>query len=230
MGQLDGQVALVTGAGGGIGRAHALLLAKQGAAVVVNDLGGNTDGTGEGTAMADQVVDLIKSKGGKAAADYGSVSNPDDAKAMVKKAVDEFGKLDICINNAGILRDKARVCRGIRLYSSSRMTEGTLTTCLSECTASLPDSSAAATPFNISTRARRAAHTLIGSYVALSTSTGVRKTLPFGMAAGYLPLRSIPAARPVVSARAAGCIPASRIPCLLHPSYINDTALRSGDG
>ncbi len=104
-------------------------------------------------------------------------------------------------------RDKARVCRGMRLYSSSRMTEGTLTTCLAECTASLLDSSAAATPFNISTRARRAAHTLIGSYVALSTSTGVRKkTLPFGMAAGRLPLRYISAARSVVSVRAADCI------------------------
>ncbi len=107
MGMLDGKVALVTGAGGGLGRAHALLLAQHGAAVVVNDLGGARDGSGEGHAMADQVVAEIEAAGGQAAADYGSVSDPTAAKQMVQTAVDRFGKLDICINNAGILRDKS---------------------------------------------------------------------------------------------------------------------------
>jgi len=104
---LDGKVALVTGAGGGLGRAHALLLAKEGAAVVVNDLGGARDGTGASHNMADKVVEEIKAAGGKAAADYGSVADPAQAKAMVQTAVKNFGKLDICINNAGILRDKS---------------------------------------------------------------------------------------------------------------------------
>jgi len=107
MGMLDGKVALVTGAGGGLGRAHALLLAQHGASVVVNDLGGARDGTGAGTSMADQVVDEIKAAGGNAVADYGSVTNREDAQGMVKAAVDNFGKLDICIANAGILRDKS---------------------------------------------------------------------------------------------------------------------------
>ncbi len=107
MGLLDGKVALVTGAGGGLGRAHALLLAQEGASVVVNDLGGARDGTGAGTAMADQVVQEIRDAGGSAVADHGSVSDGDDAKAMVQRAVDEYGKLDIAINNAGILRDKS---------------------------------------------------------------------------------------------------------------------------
>ncbi len=107
MGMLDGKVALVTGAGGGLGRAHALLLAKEGASVVVNDLGGARDGTGAGHNMADQVVAEIKAAGGKAVADYGSVADPAQAKAMVQTAVKTFGKIDICINNAGILRDKS---------------------------------------------------------------------------------------------------------------------------
>ena len=107
MGMLDGKVALVTGAGGGLGRAHALLLAKEGASVVVNDLGGARDGTGAGHNMADQVVSEIKAAGGKAVADYGSVADPAQAKAMVQAAVKTFGKIDICINNAGILRDKS---------------------------------------------------------------------------------------------------------------------------
>ena len=87
MGMLDGKVALVTGAGGGLGRAHALLLAKEGASVVVNDLGGARDGTGAGHNMADQVVSEIKAAGGKAVADYGSVADPAQAKAMVQTAV-----------------------------------------------------------------------------------------------------------------------------------------------
>lgn len=107
MGLLDGKVALVTGAGGGLGRTHALLLAAEGAAVVVNDLGGARDGTGAGTAMADAVVQEIRDQGGKAVADYGSVSDKSHAQGMVQAAVDNFGRLDICICNAGILRDKS---------------------------------------------------------------------------------------------------------------------------
>ena len=107
MGMLDGKVALVTGAGGGLGRTHALLLAKEGAAVVVNDLGGARDGTGSGTNMADTVVQEIQAAGGQAVADYGNVAIAEDAKGMVKTAVDNFGKLNICIANAGILRDKS---------------------------------------------------------------------------------------------------------------------------
>ncbi|MEE8243656.1 MAG: SDR family oxidoreductase [Pseudomonadales bacterium] len=107
MGLLDGKVAVVTGAGGGIGRTHALLLAREGAAVVVNDLGGARDGTGSSTSMADGVVDEINAAGGKAIAHYGSVTNKDDALGMVDAAVNEFGRIDICICNAGILRDKS---------------------------------------------------------------------------------------------------------------------------
>jgi NAD(P)-dependent dehydrogenase (short-subunit alcohol dehydrogenase family) len=104
---LEGKVALVTGAGGGIGRAHALLLAHEGAAVVVNDLGGSRDGTGSSHSMADSVVAEIKAAGGRAIAHYGSVASKADATAMVAIAVKEYGKLDICICNAGILRDKS---------------------------------------------------------------------------------------------------------------------------
>ncbi len=107
MGQLDGKVAIVTGAGGGLGRAHALLLAQEGASVVVNDLGGDRHGGGGGTSMADGVVDEIKAAGGSAVAHYGSVTNDEDAAGMVQCAVDTFGRLDILINNAGILRDKS---------------------------------------------------------------------------------------------------------------------------
>ena len=107
MGMLDGKVALVTGAGGGLGENHALLLAKEGACVVVNDLGGARDGTGGSSAMADQVVDSIKAMGGSAVADYGNVAREEDAAGMIKTAVDNFGKLDFVIANAGILRDKS---------------------------------------------------------------------------------------------------------------------------
>lgn len=107
MGMLDGKVAIVTGAGGGIGRAHALLLAQEGAAVVVNDLGGARDGTGASTSMADTVVDEIKAAGGRAVANYGSVTDKAAAQNMVDTAVSEFGGADILIANAGILRDKS---------------------------------------------------------------------------------------------------------------------------
>jgi NAD(P)-dependent dehydrogenase (short-subunit alcohol dehydrogenase family) len=105
MGMLDGKVAIVTGAGGGIGRAHALLLAREGAAVVVNDLGGARDGTGAGSAMADQVVTEIKDAGGRAVANYDSVAEPEGAENIIKTAIDEFGKVDGVVSNAGILRD-----------------------------------------------------------------------------------------------------------------------------
>jgi NAD(P)-dependent dehydrogenase (short-subunit alcohol dehydrogenase family) len=107
MGMLEGKVAIVTGAGGGLGRAHALLLAAEGAKVVVNDLGGARDGTGASTSMADGVVDEINASGGEAVAHYGSVTNREDAQGMVDAAVTAFGKLDILIANAGILRDKS---------------------------------------------------------------------------------------------------------------------------
>jgi len=107
MGMLDGKVALVTGAGGGLGRAHAILLAKEGAKVVVNDLGGARDGTGASASMADGVVEEINAAGGEAVAHYGSVTSREDAEGMVKAAVDSFGKIDILIANAGILRDKS---------------------------------------------------------------------------------------------------------------------------
>ena len=107
MGMLDGKVALVTGAGGGLGRAHAMLLAAEGAKVVVNDLGGARDGTGASTSMADGVVDEILAAGGEAVAHYGSVTSREDAQGMVDAAVNQYGKIDILIANAGILRDKS---------------------------------------------------------------------------------------------------------------------------
>jgi len=108
MGLFDGKVVIVTGAGGGIGRAHALAFAKEGAAVVVNDLGGARDGQGQGgTRMADAVVQEIQALGGKAAANYDSVASFDGARNLVKTAIDAFGKVDVLVNNAGILRDKS---------------------------------------------------------------------------------------------------------------------------
>ena len=103
--RFDGKVAVITGAGGGLGRAHALLLAGRGARVVVNDLGGSPDGTGESKRMADQVVDEIRSAGGEAVANYDSVSTMEGGANIVKTALDSFGRVDILINNAGILRD-----------------------------------------------------------------------------------------------------------------------------
>ena len=107
MGNLDDKVAIVTGAGGGLGRAHALLLAQEGASVVVNDLGGSRDGTGSGQSMADTVVEEIIAAGGKAVANYGSVTDDDAAQSMVKTALDTYGRIDILVNNAGILRDRS---------------------------------------------------------------------------------------------------------------------------
>ena len=106
MGLFDGKVAIVTGAGRGIGREEALLLAREGAAVIVNDLGGSAEGSGSDATPAQQVVDEIVAAGGRAAANYGSVASFSDAKELVDQAVDTFGGLDVLINNAGILRDK----------------------------------------------------------------------------------------------------------------------------
>ncbi|CAB4697929.1 MAG: SDR family NAD(P)-dependent oxidoreductase [Actinobacteria bacterium] len=103
----DGKVAIITGAGGGLGRQHALLLARRGALVVVNDLGGAVDGTGENASAAQKVVDEIKAAGGEAVADHNSVATPEGGAAIVQTAIDTYGKVDIVINNAGILRDKA---------------------------------------------------------------------------------------------------------------------------
>jgi len=105
--RFDGRVAIVTGAGGGLGRSHALLLASRGAKVVVNDLGGTVEGTGAGSAAADKVVDEIRAAGGEAVANYDGVDTWAGGEAIVKTALDAFGKVDILINNAGILRDKS---------------------------------------------------------------------------------------------------------------------------
>ncbi|MDQ2625428.1 MAG: SDR family NAD(P)-dependent oxidoreductase [Actinomycetota bacterium] len=99
------RVVVVTGAGGGLGREYALTLAREGAAVVVNDLGGARDGTGAGHNMADEVVAEIKAAGGRAVANYDSVADSDGAANIIKTAIDEFGKVDGVVSNAGILRD-----------------------------------------------------------------------------------------------------------------------------
>lgn len=103
----DGRVAIVTGAGGGLGRCHALELAKRGGKVVVNDLGGAMDGTGGSSAAAEGVVAEIKAAGGEAIANGGSVSDRTGAQSMVDDAMAAWGRVDIVINNAGILRDKS---------------------------------------------------------------------------------------------------------------------------
>ena len=107
MGLLDGKVAIITGAGGGIGREHALAMAKEGAAIVVNDLGGARDGAGSGSAMADGVVDEIKALGGEAVANYDNVATVEGGEAILKTALDAFDHVDILVNNAGILRDRS---------------------------------------------------------------------------------------------------------------------------
>jgi NAD(P)-dependent dehydrogenase (short-subunit alcohol dehydrogenase family) len=105
MGALDGRVAVITGAGRGIGREHALLFAREGASVVVNDLGGANDGSGADAGPAQQVVDEIVAAGGQAVANTDNVATWDGAEGLVRQAVDTFGRLDVVVNNAGILRD-----------------------------------------------------------------------------------------------------------------------------
>jgi NAD(P)-dependent dehydrogenase (short-subunit alcohol dehydrogenase family) len=106
MGLLDGKVAIVTGAGNGVGRGEAIELADQGAKVVVNDLGVSVTGEGADKRAADDVVDVIKGRGGEAVANYDDVADFNGAKNIIGTAVDAFGKLDVLVNNAGILRDK----------------------------------------------------------------------------------------------------------------------------
>jgi NAD(P)-dependent dehydrogenase (short-subunit alcohol dehydrogenase family) len=103
----EGKVVVVTGAGRGLGREYALEFAKRGASLVVNDLGVNRDGSGSTNNAADSVVGEIKALGGKAVASYGSVATPEGGKSIVKTAVDEFGTVDVLVNNAGFLRDKS---------------------------------------------------------------------------------------------------------------------------
>jgi NAD(P)-dependent dehydrogenase (short-subunit alcohol dehydrogenase family) len=109
MGALDGRVAIITGAGRGIGREHALLFAAEGAKIVVNDVGGANDGTGADATPAQQVVDEITTIGGEAVANYDSVADWEGAQRLINQAIETFGDLDILINNAGILRDRVLV-------------------------------------------------------------------------------------------------------------------------
>jgi NAD(P)-dependent dehydrogenase (short-subunit alcohol dehydrogenase family) len=108
-GLCDGRVVVVTGAGGGIGRSHALLFAKEGAKVVVNDIGGSRDGSGVSAGPAQSVVDEIKAAGGEAIAHTEDISTWDGAKSLIQLAIDTFGTIDVVVNNAGILRDRMMV-------------------------------------------------------------------------------------------------------------------------
>ena len=103
----DNRVAVITGAGAGLGRNHALFLASRGAKIVVNDLGGAVDGSGSSTTAAEKVVEEIKAAGGEAVANTDSVATPEGAAGIIQTAIDSYGKIDILINNAGNLRDKS---------------------------------------------------------------------------------------------------------------------------
>src|SRR5438128_10855582 len=109
MGALEGRVAIITGSGRGIGREHALLFAQEGAKIVVNDLGGAIDGSGDDRTAAEQVVDEIKAIGGEAVANADNVADVEGAKRLVDTAIDAFGDLHLLVNNAGILRDRVLV-------------------------------------------------------------------------------------------------------------------------
>ncbi len=107
MGLLEGKVVVITGAGGGLGRQHSLAMAKEGAAIVANDLGGARDGTGGGSSMADETVDLVKQAGGEAVANYDDVSTIAGGQGILKTALEAFDQVDCLVNNAGIRRDKS---------------------------------------------------------------------------------------------------------------------------
>src|SRR6185295_12650151 len=109
MGSLDGRVAIITGAGRGIGREHALFFAREGARVVVNDLGGANDGTGIDVTPAQNVVEEIKAIGGEAIVNGDNVAEWQGAQRLINSAIEAFGDLDILVNNAGILRDRVVV-------------------------------------------------------------------------------------------------------------------------
>src|SRR5437764_3645221 len=109
MGALDGRIAIITGAGRGIGREHALLFASEGAKVVVNDLGGAIDGSGDDRTAAEQVVDEIKDLGGEAVANADNVADWEGSQRLVNSAIEAFGDLHVLVNNAGILRDRVLV-------------------------------------------------------------------------------------------------------------------------
>src|SRR5207248_11546127 len=106
MGLLDGKVAIITGAGGGLGEAYAKLFAREGAAIVVNDLGGPRDGSGADTAMAQKVVDAIKAEGGRAVANGADISTIEGGQSVFNDAITHFGCVGILVDNAGILRDQ----------------------------------------------------------------------------------------------------------------------------
>ncbi|MRG93246.1 SDR family NAD(P)-dependent oxidoreductase [Polyangium spumosum] len=118
MGLLDGKVAIITGAGGGIGRAEALLFAREGAKVVVNDVGGARDGSGGSDAMARKVVEEITAEGGVAVPNFDTVATAAGAAGIVKSALDAFGRIDVLVNNAGILRDKTLLKLDEELWDS----------------------------------------------------------------------------------------------------------------
>ena len=111
--RFDDQVVIVTGSGNGLGRSHALAFAERGAKVVVNDLGGARDGTGSSSEAAQEVVELIKSKGGQAIANGANVTDFEQVQAMVADTLKEWGRIDVLVNNAGILRDKSFVKGGL---------------------------------------------------------------------------------------------------------------------